>query len=310
MEEQFMRTTSRRGASRLALALVMAAGTLGGAVASTPSALAAPATSGSTHNDRMLSRLSGAPAAQKSAALAATCLDASTPPVAVACPTISSVTVGSAWIRNSTTASITYPVTVVVDDPADIVVDVDTVMGRGLDQPLPTTTVIVGLGFTVSPPAISGTSKTFTMIVDSPYLPIYSYSGSVPAYGGFQINPAVWGANPNDPALVQAWRSGTIKAQSAVTNTPSAASVRKGGAFTERGRLARFDGTPQGGQKVNVYYVPAGQTKASYAGTATTTSTGAWSLPVRSWFTGSWFVSYPGSVFSTSVYKGVWVRVS
>ena len=158
----------------------------------------------------------------------------STPRQTVACPTIISVTVGSAWIRNSKTTSITYPVT------------------------------------------------------------------------------AVLGADPNstDPPLVQSWRSGSIKARSVVTNTPSVTSVLKGHAFTERGKLTRFDNTPQGGQKVNVFYVPAGKTAASYAGTATTSSTGAWALPVRSWFTGSWFVSYPGSAFSTSTYKGAWVRVS
>ena len=239
----------------------------------------------------------------------------STPRQTVACPTIISVTVGSAWIRNSKTTSITYPVTMVVDDPANIAVEVGTVMGRQLDLDVPTTgAIIVGFGFGELVPGSTPNAKTVTLIVDSPYLPIFSPSdpNPPPAYGGFQINTAVLGADPNstDPPLVQSWRSGSIKARSVVTNTPSVTSVLKGHAFTERGKLTRFDNTPQGGQKVNVFYVPAGKTAASYAGTATTSSTGAWSLPVRSWFTGSWFVSYPGSAFSTSTYKGAWVRVS
>jgi len=74
------------------------------------------------------------------AVVAPTCVDAFNVPVT--CPTILSVTVGSAWIRSSTTTAITYPVTVVVDDPANIAVEVDTLMGRGLDQQWPT--VVVG----------------------------------------------------------------------------------------------------------------------------------------------------------------------
>ena len=80
--------------------------------------------------------------------------------------------------------------------------------------------------------------------------------------------------DPNNQFLTNTWRSGSIRARSILTNTPSATSVRRGQWFTERGRLTRFDGTPQAGQKVSVYYVPTGQTRRSYAGTATTTSTG------------------------------------
>ena len=194
-------------------------------------------------------------------------------------------------------------------------------MGRGIDAlQLTPPIVVVGGGFTdsaITPPVIGidGRTKTFTLIVSSTYTPSFPV-GAGPAYGGFQINPAVWGADPTVPGdtngqfLAQTWRSGTIKALSAITNTPSATAVHKGQSFTERGKLTRFDGTPQIGQKVTIFMVPAGQTRGSYAGTATTAWNGTWSLPVRSWFTGSWFVSYPGSVFSTSVYKGVWVRVS
>jgi len=205
---------------------------------------------------------------------------------------------------------------VAVNDPADIAVAVGTAMGRQLDRDVPTTgAVLVGFGMGDLVPAplpAFPDRKTATLTVESPYLPIASFSDQnpPPAYGGFQIDTAVLGADPNADAIAEIWRSGSIKAQSVVTNTPSASTVRKGQSFTERGKLTRFDGSPQGGQKVNVSYVPAGQTKASYAGTATTSSTGAWSLPVRSWFTGSWFASYPGSAFSTSVYKGSWVRVS
>ena len=94
---------------------------------------------------------------------------------------------------------------------------------------------------------------------------------------------------------------------SVVTNTPSARSVHKSHWFTERGRLTLAGGSPQRGQKVSVYFVPAGRTRSSYAGTATTSSNGVWSLPVRAWITGSWFASYPGSHSSTPTYKGVWV---
>ena len=116
--------------------------------------------------------------------------------------------------------------------------------------------------------------------------------------------------DPNNQFLTNTWRSGSIRARSILTNTPSTTSVRKGQWFTERGRLTRFDGTPQAGQKVSVYYVPTGQTRRSYAGTATTTSTGAWALTVRSWYTGTRFASYAGSAGSAPVSQGVLVRAS
>lgn len=282
---------------------------------STPSALASPGPA--PHSDQFQSRLAKLGAVKSSkmlAAVAPACVDASNVPAA--CPTIASVTVGSAWIRKSTTTDITYPVTVVVDDPANIAVEVDTLMGRGLDRPVALGTVWVGIGATMSPPSISGSRKTFTLTVDSPYKAYLPFTDkeTLPAYGAFQIMPVIWGADPGtgDPtqALAGTYRSGTIKAQSAITNTPSAMSVHRAKWFTERGKLTRFDGTPQSGQKVNVYYVPAGSTRSSYAGTATTSSTGAFSLQVRSWLTGSWFVNYPGSTLSTGIYKSVWIRVS
>ncbi|MBC7557889.1 MAG: hypothetical protein H7270_00745 [Dermatophilaceae bacterium] len=310
-----MITTHRPRVTRLALSLVMTAGVLaGGALVSTPFALASPGPD--AHLDRLQSRLAKSGAAKTSAlaAVAPTCVDASNNPAT--CPTISSVSVGYAWIRSSTTTAITYPITVVVNDPDNIAVEVDTLMGRHLDQTVPT--VIVG----ESPSVTSSTTaprKTFTMTVSSPYrayLPS-SDAETVPTYGGFQINPVVWGVDPADPAgavpnqfLAESYRSGSIKARSVITNTPSATSVHRAQWFTERGRLTRFDGSPQNGQKVNVYYVPAGSTRPSYAGTATTSSTGYFSLPVRSWLTGSWFVNYPGSAFSTGVYKSVWIKVS
>lgn len=306
-----MSTTQRPRVTRLALSLVMTAGVLaGGALVSTPSALASPGPV--VHPDRLQSRLAKSGAAKTSslAALAPpTCVNPSN--AVVTCPTISSVNVGSAWIRSSTT-TITYPVTVVVNDPANIAVEVQTLMGRGLDQPVLTS--IVGVS-----PSVTGTGvlqKTFTMTVSSPYRPYYP-DGAAPTYGAFQIVPLVWGVDPADAPgafpsqfLADSYRSGSIKARSVITNTPSAMSVHRAQWFTERGRLTRFDGTPQSGQKVNVYYVPAGTTRASYAGTATTSSTGAFSLQVRSWLTGSWFVNYPGSALSTGVYKSVWIRVS
>lgn len=323
-----MRTASRRNIGRLATAFLIGVGTLGGAAVVPAPALAAPVDPAHAYVNRLVSRLSGAPTTRPRSASApeasvpsvgvatatTTCADASTPPVQVACPTIVGLSVGSAWIRKSTTPSITYPVTVVVDDPANIALVTVTGMGRQLDRAQPTTGAVlvgVGAGELARVPG-STTKKTVTLTVESPYLPFASFSDDTPppAYGGFQIDTVVFGNAPDGPPLVQIWRSGSIRAQSAVTNTPSATSVRKGQLFTERGKLTRFDGTPQAGQKVNVYYVPAGQTKASYAGSATTSWTGAWTLPVRSWFTGSWFASYPGSDFSTSVYKGAWVRVS
>ena len=274
----------------------------------------AQAVSASSHRDQLRSRLASATAGGTALPAPTMCVDTNSK--TALCPTITGVTVGSAWIRSSKTTPITFPVTVVVDDPSDIAVDVDAVMGRGIDalQQTPPI-VVVGWGSTTTPPVINGNTKTFTLIVSSTYTPSFPV-GAGPAYGGFQINPAVWGADPTVPGdtngqfLAQTWRSGTIKALSAITNTPSATAVHKGQSFTERGKLTRFDGTPQIGQKVTIFMVPAGQTRGSYAGTATTAWNGTWSLPVRSWFTGSWFVSYPGSVFSTSVYKGVWVRVS
>jgi len=309
-----MSTTHLPRVTRRALSLVITAGVLaGGALVSTPSALAS--TGPGAHPDRLQSRLAKSGAAKTSALAAAapTCLNPSS--VVVTCPTISSVSVGSAWIRSSTTA-ITFPVKVVVNDPANIAVEVDTLMGRGLDQPVPT--VIAG----DSPLVASSTAaptKTFTMTVSSPYKAYLPASNTeTPTYGAFQINPVVWGvdptAGPNDDPngqfLAESYRSGSIKARSVITNTPSATAVHRAQWFTERGRLTRFDGTPQSGQKVNVYYVPAGSTSASFAGAATTSSTGAFSLQVRSWLTGSWFVNYPGSTLSTGIYKSVWIRVS
>jgi len=227
------------------------------------------------------------------------------------CPTITSVTVGNTWIRSSKTTPITIPVTVVINDPADVVVDIETFIGRGLEKMTATNNpdLIVGMAFAISPPSINGTNKTFELTAESYYEPDFSVAAPTPAYGGFQINTVVFEAGSTDP-IAQDWRSGTIKALSAITNTPSATTVHKGQALTIAGKLTRFDGTPQGGQKVNVYYVPAGQTKASFAGSPTTSSTGAFSLPVHSWFTGSWFVNYPGGAFSTGIYKAVWVKVS
>ena len=311
-----MSTTHRPSLTRLALSLVVTAGLLaGGTLLSTPSALASPGSA--AHPDRFQSRLAKSGAAKTStmaAVVAPTCVDAFNVPVT--CPTILSVTGGSAWIRSSTTTAMTYPVTVVVDDPANIAVEVDTLMGRGLDQQWPTVVVGGSPGVTWSTAGVPST-KTFTMTVSSAYRPDYP-AGAAPTYGVFQINPVVWGVDPvagpndypNGQLLAEAYRSGSIKARSVITNTPSAMSVHRAQWFTERGKLTRFDGTPQGGQKVNVYYVPAGWTRSSYAGTATTTSTGALSLPVRSWLTGSWFVNYPGSALSTGVYKSVWIRVS
>jgi len=222
--------------------------------------------------------------------------------------------VGSRWIRSST-AEFIYPIDVVVIDPANIAVAVDTLMGRDLEH-YSNTSLVVGGGQTESPASVDGTKKTFTATVVSPYNP-FQPDGAAPAYGGFEINPVVWGVDPADPPgalpnqfLVEAYRSGSITARSIVTNTPSSTSVHKGQWFTMRGTLTRFDGTPQGGQKVSIYYVPAGQTKASFAGSPTTSSNGFFSLPVRSWYTGSWFANYAGSVFSTGIYQGVWVRVS
>ena len=252
------------------------------------------------------------------AADAPDCVDASNAPAT--CPTIVSVTVGNTWIRGSKTTDITYPVTVVVDDPSDIALEVETYMGRGMEQPDPN--IVVGYGWTDAfdtTPASGSTPlrKTFQLQVASPYQPIYPQDAT-PAYGGFQINPVVWGYQPVNPDpqvpngqfLAETYRSGTILARSAITNTPSSTSVRKGQYFTERGKLTRFDGSPQAGQKVNIYYVPAGQTRASFAGAVTTRWDGTFSLPVRSWYTGSWFVNFPGSPFSTGAYKGVWVRVN
>ncbi|HEX3003173.1 MAG TPA: hypothetical protein VHO27_03110 [Angustibacter sp.] len=239
------------------------------------------------------------------------CLDATG--AAAVCPSITSVSVGNTWIRGSTSAPIRYPVRVVVDDPAGLATMVDTAMGRSLSA-MPS--VVIGYGRSPQPSSTSGTLKTFDLTVSSPYGALYPL-GDGPAYGGFQINPMVWGRNPTasgDSAdtqfLAATYRSGTILARSLITNTPSSTAVRKAQYFTVRGRLTRFDGSAQPGQKVNVYYVPAGQTRASFAGAVTTRWDGTFSLPVRSWYTGSWFVNFPGSPFSAGVYKGVWVRVS
>jgi len=272
----------------------------------------AQAVSTSSHRHWLQNRLASATEGRALQAVATTCTDGLTPSTPAECPTITSVTVGNAWIRISKTTPITFPVTVVVNDPGDIVVDVGTLMGRGIDPlQLALPNPFVGFGYATLPPVLTSIStKTFTYTVVSPYNALdFSTNLLPPAYGGFQINTVLGDADLADP-VVQNWKSGTIKALSKITNTPSVTTVLKGHSFTIAGRLTRFDGTPQGGQKVNVYYVPAGQTRASFAGSPTTSSNGTFSLPVRSWFTGSWFVNFPGSAFSTGIYKAVWVRVS
>ena len=212
-----MSTTHRPRVTRLALSLVMSAGLLAsGAVVSTPSALASPGPV--AQPDQLQSRLANAGAAKTSALaadVAQTCL--SSGGKVVRCPTISSVSVGSAWIRSSSTTPITYPITVVVNDPDNIAVGVDTIMGRHLEWPVPT--VIVGDSLLVKSSTAAPT-KTFTMTVTSPYKP-YFPNTATPAYGGFQINPVVWGLDasgePNQ-FLAETYRSGTIKARSRITN--------------------------------------------------------------------------------------------
>jgi len=302
---------SRYGATRLTVSLMIAAGVLAGAaVLPTSSAQAAPAIS---PPGLLQSGLSTVTAQRMATVTSTTCVNASSVPVT--CPKIISVSVGSAWTRTSASTPIRYSVTVVVDDPAGIALEMETYMGRGLEVWPPA--VEVGYGIITSPASKSGIRKTFTATVESPYRPLYP-AGAAPSYGAFQINPAIMGLDPmalgtidpNNQFLTNTWRTGSIRARSILTNTPSTTSVRKGQWFTERGRLTRFDGTPQAGQKVSVYYVPTGQTRRSYAGTATTTSTGAWALTVRSWYTGTRFAAFAGSAGSAPASKGVLVRAS
>ena len=102
----------------------------------------------------------------------------------------------------------------------------------------------------------------------------------------------------------------TIKSRTVLTNTPSATTIKKGTTTVIRGLLRRFDGAPMAGQRVLVRVVPAGWTKGSYAGAARTTSTGAFALTVRAYYTGSWYVNYPGNVTALASYKAAWVRVT
>jgi hypothetical protein len=307
-----MRTTNLRGAGRLALTLVIGAGTLVGAGVLAPSALAASASS-SHANSGPQNRLNLAKTHSATRGLAAVVPCVDTTSAVVACPTVVSVTTpGSPFVRGSKTAPVAFTVVTVVDDPANISVGVETLLGRGLDQAVPTL-LVSNYFFTTTFTAV-GTRKTYTQTVSSPYLPIKPV-GAAPAYGEFQINPVVWGVDPSqvmpnsNQRLADLIGVFTIKAASAITNTPSATTVHRAQYFTESGRLTRFDGSGQAGQKVNIYYVPAGTTRASFAGTATTSASGAFSLRVRSWLTGSWFVNHPVSAESTGIYKSVWIKV-
>ncbi|EWT03528.1 hypothetical protein N864_19035 [Intrasporangium chromatireducens Q5-1] len=101
-----------------------------------------------------------------------------------------------------------------------------------------------------------------------------------------------------------------LKGATTVTNVPSSTTVAPGTSFRVSGDLKLFNGQPLSGRRVGIYYVPAGTTRASYAGTAVTSSSGDFSLQARAWHTGSWFAQYSGSSSEQSVYKAVWVRVS
>jgi hypothetical protein len=225
-------------------------------------------------------------------AMAGTCTDPNTQ-ATVTCPdpTIDGIAVAGTTTQH--TDQVLIPVTVTVSDPSNLV-------DGGVDVVMVQNNTPLDYQSAAQPSSVSGTTKVFKVN-------LVHYSDD--PWGRFDVYAFANATNATDGGTEGGPVTTIIKAQSTITNTPSVTVVKKGQAFVERGYLRRFDGTPISGQTIRIYYVPAGQTRASLAGYATTTSTGAFSLTVRSWYTGSWFVNYAGSTPATGSYKGVWVKV-
>lgn len=217
-------------------------------------------------------------------------------------PRVTSVTVApDASTRFSTATPVGLTATVVIDDPADVVRRLDVTAGYSL-QGASVARLATQRTLDVAPgPA----RKAFAVKLISPYrLP----GGPTTPYGNIQVLALT--SNPARPSVFAGAAVLTsLKGTTVGAISPSVATTRPGNTFTVSGSLRFFDTSALTNRPVIIYYVPAGSTRRSYAGTATTTSMGTFSLPVRAWFTGSWFVQYAGNAAEQPSYKGTWVRV-
>ena len=223
------------------------------------------------------------------------------PAAAVTGSAVISVTVATDHVRRSTTTSLLIPVTVVVDDPDGTLVQVDVVIGTGLDTSSPK---VAGIGLLDSPTSESGSQRTYAVTVASPYR---DPQGFLTPYGSMQVL-----ARAHDDGMVASTLLGAtwIRAATVTSLTATPTTVARGGAVVLRGTLRRFDGAPVMRVPVSIKVVPAGWTRGSFAGRPVTTSTGAFSLVVHAYYTGSWYANSLASSTTTGSYRATWVRVS
>jgi hypothetical protein len=223
---------------------------------------------------------------------------------AVAAPTITGMTVTpGALLRRGAGDRLTYTVVVDIADPEDRVRQLDVSIGTSVQGP--SVARLAGATTRNSNPSTSGL-KRLTAEVEVPYrLP----NGALTPNGSLDVLAVV--SDSAEPTVYagRAARVG-LQHQARVTTATSSSVVRKAQQFTISGTVTTFDGTPVVGTGVRISYVPAGWTRGSYAGTATTDSRGRYSLPVRAWYTGSWMAQFVGTAGSPPTFQGVWVRVS
>lgn len=214
-----------------------------------------------------------------------------------------SVKVAPLYIRGAKT-DFPIPVTVSVCDPAGLVQSGDAILGIKLLDPT-VSGALLDLTVTDAPPVGVGDVKTYSYTLYSYYLD--------KAYGPMDVGAEILDgpvASPTAVVLDEMWVHTAVKSRTYLTNTPSSTTVKRGGTTVIRGILRRFDGTPMANQRVAIKVVPAGWTHGSFAGYARTTSTGAYALTVRAYYTGSWYVNYAGDATAVSSYKAAWVRVT
>lgn len=199
----------------------------------------------------------------------------------------------------------TIPVTVAVCDPANLVQGGIAVLGVKLLSPLNST--LIDIDFAETAPVGVGTLKSYSFALVNYYEPDFPSQ----IYGPMDVGAVIFDANGLETTpLDEKYATTTVKSRTYLTNTPTATTVRRGTTTVIRGVLRRFDGAPMANQRVAIKVVPAGWTRGSFAGYASTSSTGAFALTVRAYYTGSWYVNYAGNATAVASYKAAWVRVT
>lgn len=222
-------------------------------------------------------------------------------PSVVSVVSVVSVTVAPSYVRRSMTTSLKIPVTVMVDDPDGTLDYVDVVIGAGLATTRP---LVAGIGTLDTPTSVSGSLRTYRVMVVSPYL---DPQGFRTPFGNLQVRAR---AHDNGLGATTLMGATSIRAATFTRITATPTTVPRGGAVVLRGTLRRFDGTPVSGATVMIKTVPAGWTKGSFAGRRVTTSTGAFALVVHAYYTGSWYANALESSTTIGSYRATWVRVA